>query len=81
MLESNDANLMVSGRVRRVPRQVTLAVMASLAVLVDKYQMLECTELYVEMWIPDLRKSLPAGLTGSLLQWLSIAWIFRLRAE
>jgi hypothetical protein len=74
MLESNDANLMVSGRVRRVPRQVTLAVMASLAVLVDKYQMLECTELYVEM-------SLPAGLTGSLLQWLSIAWIFRLRAE
>jgi hypothetical protein len=72
---------MVSGRVRRVPRQVTLAVMASLAVLVDKYQMLECTELYVEMWVPDLRKSLPASLTGGLLQWLSIAWIFKLPAE
>jgi hypothetical protein len=53
---------MVSGRVRRVPRQVTLAVMASLAVLVD-------------------RKSLPASLTGGLLQWLSIAWIFKLPAE
>jgi hypothetical protein len=55
--------------------------MASLAVLVDKYQMLECTELYVELWIPDLGKSLPTSFTGGLLQWLSIAWIFKLPAE
>ena len=71
----------IHGRVRQVPRQVTLETVASLGVLVDKYQMQEVVELHVELWMPALRSKLPGRLTEDYLQWLSISWVFKLRAE
>lgn len=68
----------VHGRVRAVPRQVTLKVMTELSVLVDKYQMLEVVELYVEVWMNTLKTSVPMFFTADLLAWLSISWVFGL---
>ncbi len=68
----------VHGRVRAVPRQVTLKIMTELSVLVDKYQMLEVVELYVEVWMNTLKTSVPMFFTADLLAWLSISWVFGL---
>jgi hypothetical protein len=68
-------------RTREVPRQVDLKTMTNLSVLVDRYQMLEVVESYVEWWIPELKKLLPESFTPDLLPWISICWVFRLPAE
>jgi len=68
----------VHGRVRQVPRHVNLTTMTELSVLVDKYQMLEVVELYVEMWMSTLKTSVPMFFTADLLSWLSISWVFGL---
>lgn len=68
----------VHGRVRQVPRHVNLKTMTELSVLVDKYQMLEVVELYVEMWMSTLKTSVPMFFTADLLPWLSISWVFGL---
>lgn len=68
----------VHGRVRAVPRAVTLKTMTELSVLVDKYQMLEVVELYAEVWMNTLKTSVPMFFTADLLAWLSISWVFGL---
>lgn len=68
----------VHGKVRQVPRQVSLKTMTELSVLVDKYQMLEVVEIYVEIWMNTLKTSVPIFFTADLLSWLSISWVFGL---
>jgi BTB/POZ domain len=68
----------IHGRVRQVPRHVNLKIMTELSVLVDKYQMLEVVELYVEVWMSTLKSSVPMFFTADLLAWLSISWVFGL---
>jgi BTB/POZ domain len=68
----------IHGRVRQVPRQVSLKTMTELSILVDKYQMLEVVELYVEIWMNTLKASVPFTFTADLLSWLSISWVFGL---
>ncbi|KAJ5041072.1 uncharacterized protein L3040_005626 [Drepanopeziza brunnea f. sp. 'multigermtubi'] len=71
----------VHGRIRMVPVQVTLEMLDGLAILVDKYQMLEVVEMFVKSWMPQLKTSIPRSLTPELLSWLRIAWVFRLPRE
>jgi hypothetical protein len=68
----------IHGRVRQVPRQVNLKIMTELSVIVDKYQMLEVVELYVELWMSTLKSSVPTFFTADLLAWLNISWVFGL---
>ncbi|KAH6674272.1 hypothetical protein B0J14DRAFT_653575 [Halenospora varia] len=65
-------------RNRQVPKKIELQTMGSLAIIVDKYQLLECMELYRDVWLPDLNTQLPTSFDNTLLEWLSIAWAFRL---
>ena len=57
--------------------------LAHLSVLVDKYQMLESVEPYVDLWVADedMKESLPSTSAPELLPWLSIAWVFNLSVE
>lgn len=71
----------IHGRVRRVPREVTLDTMTALSVLVDKYQMHEVVELYVEIWMRHLKPLVPKFFSGEFYKWLSISWVFRLEVE
>lgn len=68
----------IHGRVRRVPRKVTLDTMAALSILVDKYQMHEVVELWVELWVAHLKPSIPKYHCKSVYKWLSVAWVFKL---
>ncbi|CZR60552.1 uncharacterized protein PAC_10448 [Phialocephala subalpina] len=68
----------IHGRVRQVPKQLTLDVVTALSIIVDKYRMHEVVELYVELWIAHLKPSMPKYYSQDLYKWLSVAWVFKL---
>lgn len=70
---------------RRVPRKVSLKRLASIAILVDKYQMVETVESYSDTWIDRLKPELPTEYITAedekkIFRWMEIAWVFG-RAE
>ncbi|PVH85209.1 hypothetical protein DL98DRAFT_483692, partial [Cadophora sp. DSE1049] len=50
----------IQGRNKRVPRKVSLRTLASIAVLADKYQMVEALESFSDL----------------IFRWMEIAWVF-----
>lgn len=66
---------------RNVPRLVSLKVMTNITVLVDKYEMAGFIHLHAELWVDELRKTVPQLFTDDLLPWISISWIFKLPIE
>jgi hypothetical protein len=69
----------IHGHNRKVPRLVDLSLLIRIAILVDKYQMLERVEIFSDMWIDELQGSkngIPKSLTPDVLSWLSISWVF-----
>ncbi|KAF4629275.1 hypothetical protein G7Y89_g8872 [Cudoniella acicularis] len=68
-------------RTRQVPLEVDLKTLTGLSILIDKYQMLEALELYVDMWVEGLQRSLPNSFTTDFLSWLNVAWVLKLPVE
>ena len=64
----------VHGRSREVPRKLDLEVMAKFAVLVDYYQCLEITDIYVETWLRRLPK-ISGVYDRQLILRLAVSWI------
>lgn len=58
----------IHGRNRLVPKHADLEILTKLAILVDKYQMVEAVESFSSPWINDLvtKKPLPTGFPGVL---------------
>ena len=50
-------------RFRRVPRTITLEMLAKIAVIADYYKCCESTELFTDMWIADLETKTPIPAT------------------
>lgn len=71
----------IHGRVKQVPKEFTLDTLTAISLLIDKYQMHEVMELYVEIWMIRLKPSIPWCFSQDLYKWLSIAWVFNLAAE
>ncbi|KUJ15812.1 uncharacterized protein LY89DRAFT_96922 [Mollisia scopiformis] len=69
----------IHGHVRKVPDKITLEMLIKLSVLVDKYQVLEVTELHVRSWMPKLRLSLPTEFSPSVICLMSISWVFKMK--
>jgi hypothetical protein len=70
----------VHGRTRAVPRNIDKDVFVDIAVLIDKYGMNECTEVFTDMWFRDLwakRKESPPHLTD----WIFLCLVFKHAAE
>jgi len=67
-------------RNRKVPRTVTLEMLAKIAVLVDYYECDESIEPFTSVWIEDLRARTPIPKTycRDLILWLWISWVFKL---
>jgi hypothetical protein len=67
-------------RNNKVPRTVTLEMLAKIAVLVDYYKCDEAVELFKDHWLADLRKKTPVPTTycRDLILWVWVAWTFRL---
>ncbi|KAH8658308.1 hypothetical protein BX600DRAFT_439476 [Xylariales sp. PMI_506] len=66
----------IHGRVRSVPRSVSLEMLAKIAVLVDYYKCHEVVELFADCWIQELRQSLPKEYGRELVLWLTVTWVF-----
>jgi hypothetical protein len=75
----------IHGRPKKVPRQIDLALMTKISILVDKYQMHEVVGVFSDMWIEVLKADVPKVttalvppklLTTDVLLWLCISWVF-----
>ncbi|KAE8453984.1 hypothetical protein EG329_007760 [Mollisiaceae sp. DMI_Dod_QoI] len=69
------------GRVRQVPKQINLKLATKLAIIVDKYLVLEPVEIYVRQWLSSLRKWMPEGFNSNILPWLCVSWVFRMEDD
>lgn len=67
------------GRTRKVPKSISLEMLAKIAVLVDYYQCLEVVEVWVNMWIEPLKITAPKRYSRDTILWMCISWVFRQR--
>lgn len=63
-------------RHRYVPKTVNLNSLLQIAILVDKYQMVQAVEGYTGVWIPQLQAEMPKSLTPEVYTWIEVAWVF-----
>lgn len=70
----------IHGHTRKVARKTTLFMLNQIAVLVNKYHMVEVIEVFSNMWIRRLSKrGLPDRYDGyrqEVMSWLFISWVF-----
>lgn len=71
----------IHGRVRQVPLRVNLTMLRNIALIVEKYQMVEVAELYVKIWIKELPQPSANTFKKDVLEWLCVCWIFKLPFE
>lgn len=68
----------IHGRWSAVPRTVTLEMLASIAVVVDYYDIREPLELISPLWMKAFNASLvPNSICRGLLLWILISWVFK----
>lgn len=60
----------------KVPRKVDLKTLTQIAILVDKYELLELTELLVDNWLLGVNDTIPSELNDDLQPWICIAAVF-----
>jgi hypothetical protein len=67
-------------RNHKVPRAITLEMLAKFAVLADYYECGESVDLMVDIWVADLRVKTPVPTTycRDLILWMWISWTFKL---
>lgn len=70
-------------RYRRVPKQLSLEMLAKVAVMVEYYQCWEAFELISQTWIQHVRlhNPVPPNYDRDLVLWMMIAWVFKLPKE
>lgn len=68
---------LIHGQIRKVPRKIDLWMLTELAILVDKYELLETVEMWLDYWLQDLESTIPLTLNNDLLPWICISWVFR----
>ena len=68
---------LIHGHNRKVPREIDLPMLTEIAVIVDKYEVLEITEIMAEHWLQNLEKTVPLTLNEDLLSWMCISWVFK----
>lgn len=70
----------IHGKTSQVPRTISVELLATLSILVDKYELLEVVGIYSDVWILAnyrFRKIELAVPDDIDLLWLSISWVFR----
>lgn len=68
--------MIIHGRTRAVPREISLKRLSEMAVLVDYYECYEVVEVFSEMWIYALGQELIPSITDAE-RWLFISWVFQ----
>jgi hypothetical protein len=68
----------IHGQTRKVPRIISLEMLAKVAVLVDYYKCVEVAEPFSEIWIGRLKGDLPETSSRDVILWICISSVFRL---
>lgn len=70
-------------RNNKVPRSLSLEMLAKLALLADYYEFRDSVELIVDVWVADLRvkNPIPETYCRDLILWIWISWTFKLSHE
>ncbi|KAI0101463.1 hypothetical protein F4776DRAFT_658217 [Hypoxylon sp. NC0597] len=63
----------IHGLNRKVPRSITLEMLAKIAVLVDYYKCHEAVALWSDIWIDQLGDTVPTTLNRDLVLWILVA--------
>ncbi|KAH6875309.1 hypothetical protein BKA58DRAFT_427908 [Alternaria rosae] len=72
----------VHGRNKQVPREVSLEMLAKIAVLEDYYNFEEALDVFTEVWILELTKRpIPQMHCRDLVLWVWIAWVFDIEQQ
>ncbi|KAI1413324.1 hypothetical protein F5Y13DRAFT_161098 [Hypoxylon sp. FL1857] len=66
----------IHGLNRKVPKLITLEMLAKIAVLVDYYRCHEAVALWSDIWIDKLKDSLPTTLDRDLILWILVTRVF-----
>lgn len=67
----------IHGRTRKVPRSVDLELLTNIAVLVDDLECYEEIEVFSDLWIGELKHSIPDELARELVLWICVSTVFR----
>lgn len=67
------------GKFRSVPRKVTISMLTELAILVDKYELLETTDMLMKDWFRGLGSGSSIAYTYDILPLMCISWVFQRR--
>ena len=68
--------MIIHGRTRTVPREISLERLAEIALLVDYYECYEAVEVFSDLWINSLAKT-PLESVCAAEKWLFISWGFQ----
>lgn len=71
----------IYGKTRKVPRSLDLEMLAKVSVLVDDFECHEEVEVFLDIWLSHLPKSLPTEYNRDLVLWILISSIFRQSAQ
>ncbi|KAM5467099.1 hypothetical protein MauCBS54593_005719 [Microsporum audouinii] len=64
-----------------VPRQLSLEVLAKIAVISDYYECKSVLGFFSETWISSLETSIPTKYSRDLILWMWVCWYFQLRSQ
>ena len=57
--------------------KMSIALLAKVATVVDKYEWHDAIEMYAESWIRQLKVGYPTTMSSDTLMWLWISWVFQ----
>ncbi|MCJ1307678.1 hypothetical protein MMC25_001326 [Agyrium rufum] len=66
---------LIHGQFRRVPKAISLEMLAKIAVVVDYYQCLEVVEIFSGAWIASLKQTVPESYSRNTMLWIWISWM------
>jgi hypothetical protein len=67
----------IHGQTLKVPKVISLEMLAKIAVLVDYYQCLGVVHFFSSTWIEKLQPTLPLVYSRDLILWIWVSWIFQ----
>lgn len=67
----------IHGKNSKVPRYLTLDMLAKVSELVDDLDCYEQAEVFGDIWIRQLEKSFPQKYGRDLILWILISFVFR----
>ena len=71
----------IHGRIRSVPQIVPLEMLARFTILVHVYECDEAVQMFSNIWIEELKKSMPQSLCKEAVLWIFIVSVFKRSEE